>query len=122
MPDVPRHGENGFQPPDAVAFHLLVALERYERAIQEMAVRWPDMEGYHPDSVQLDDVRLHSLSLPSTSVSFVALLISRAELFQCLFEAGPQPDAAAVAACAADHTIAIAGLRRKCQHAMAVNH
>lgn len=103
------------QALDAIAFRLLGALERYELAVDDMLASWPDMEAYGMDSVNLDEVRLYSASLPRTSVAFLALLIARAELFQCLFMPG-RPDPASVADCTREHAVAVAGLRRKCVH------
>jgi hypothetical protein len=107
---------------DQAAFQLLTALERYEGAIDDMLAHWPDMGGYSSASVQIDEVRLYSAGLPPTSVPFVALLIARGQLFECLFAAGKQAANTEVARCAREHAAAIAGLRRKCTDLLATRH
>jgi hypothetical protein len=115
-------GARAAEASDATAFRLLTALERYEDAIDEMLVHWPDMLGYSSASVQIDEVRLHSASLPPTSVAFVALLIARTELFECLFAAANTADHEGITQCSREHAVAIAGLRRKCTHLLAIRH
>lgn len=107
------------QTLDTTAFKLLVALERYEAGFDELLKRWGDPAAFRTAGMRVDEIRLYSASLPTTTVQFVALLISRAELLQCLWQLGDAVRAEELARCAQEHEAAIAALRQECLHVLA---
>jgi len=98
------------QPSVHVAtFRLAAALEAYEMNLHALARRWRDAELRRRLREQFREMRLLGASLPQMSVSWIAVLVSRARMLQAFFArsgvAGPALQ---------DHLRAVAALRTGC--------
>ena len=70
---------------DAIAFQLVVALDRYEADTERMVDTWLDMELYGSVSDQVEQIRMYSITMPELAVFWVELLIAHAELVHSLW-------------------------------------
>lgn len=69
----------------AIAFQLLASVEDYEQALADVPVQGPEPELLARLAADFDQMQLQAATLPQLSVSWVALLISRAELMHRLW-------------------------------------
>jgi hypothetical protein len=92
-----------------VTFKLAAALERYEMDWRALADGWRDPALLRRLQEQFGELRLMGASLPKLSVSWVAVVVSRARLLQALCSrTGP------AAGALHEHLAAVEGLRRRC--------
>ncbi|MBC5781343.1 hypothetical protein H8N03_00205 [Ramlibacter sp. USB13] len=95
-------------------FKLAAALERYDMRVRALAGRSLDLEIVRRVQHDFGELRLLCASLPKLSVSWTAVLLSRAKLLQALCQrAGP-----AAAALLHEHLAEVEGLRRRCLRAI----
>ena len=69
----------------AIAFQLLASLDDYEQALEAVPTHGTDAELLARMSLHFDQMQLQAATLPELSVSWIALLISRAELMHRLW-------------------------------------
>jgi len=79
------------QAMHAAATELEAALEEYERHVRTLVLTWLDMDAYRDVSAEIDAIRNGCAGLPELSTSWVALLVSHADLVHCLWRSS-QPD------------------------------
>ena len=91
-----------------VSFKLLAALEQYELDLRALAESWIDAEALRRLQQEFGAMRILGASLPRLSVSWVAVLLSRARLLQA-WCGGEQ-----VRVALQDHLAAVRGLRFNC--------
>jgi hypothetical protein len=100
----------------AVSFKLAAALENYELDIRALVDSWWDTELVRRVEADLRQLTLYTASLPRLSVSWAAVLLSRAKLLKALcsraalgaFDVGVLHE----------HLSAVEGLRRRCLRLM----
>ncbi len=100
----------------AIALHAAATLARYERHVRRLAATWLDMDLYHTVSAEVDDIGRTCTLMPDVRVSWVALLVSHAELVHSLWRTG-EPAAAEGAGSALalqEHLQCIDSLARRC--------
>lgn len=90
-------------------FRLAAAAERYEMDLQALAQRWRDAQLRRRLREQFREMRVLGASLPQVSVSWVAVLVSRARMLQAFFARTGRAGAALQ-----DHLHAVATLRNGC--------
>jgi hypothetical protein len=95
-----------------VTFKLAAALEKYEMDLRTLAETWLDPDLFRRLQEEFSELRILGASLPRLSVSWVAVLVSRARLLQALCSR-----TAAVSALQ-EHLQAVEGLRKRCLRAM----
>jgi hypothetical protein len=102
-------------PTRVVTFKLAAALERYELEMRALlADTWVDLACLQRLQAQFGELRMLCASLPKLSVSWVAVLLSRAKLVDALCRrAGP-----AAAELLQEHLEAVEGLRKRCLRTM----
>ena len=101
-------------PTRVVTFKLAAALERYEMEMRALADTWVDLGCLQRLQAQFGELRMLCASLPKLSVSWVAVLLSRAKLVDALCgRARP-----AAAALLQEHLEAVEGLRKRCLRTM----
>lgn len=99
---------------DAIAMQLLAALEKYDRELLPLA-RGYDPERYADLAQQFDQLRLYAASLPELSVTWVGVLVSRAEMTFNLFKAQQDAQArSAVVEFIDRHRVEVEELRGAC--------
>ena len=91
------------------SFKLAAALEKYEGDLRTLAEGWFDAEGLRRLQREFAEMRMLGASLPRLSVSWVAVLVSRARLLQSLCSRG-RPAMAVLQ----EHLAAVEGLRSRC--------
>ena len=95
-------------------FKLAAALERYDMRLRALADRSLDLDIVRRVQHDFGELRLLCASLPKFSVSWTAVLLSRAKLLQALC----QRAAPAASALLHEHLAAVEGLRRRCLRSM----
>lgn len=101
---------HSMQPSVPVAtFRLAAALERYEMDLQALTQRWRDVELRRRLREQFREMRLLGASLPQVSVSWIAVLVSRARMLQAFFARTGRAGIALQ-----EHLHAVAALRNGC--------
>ncbi len=75
----------------AVAFQLIARLEAYEQDLERVPAQRADPELLSRLASHFDEMQLEAALLPPLSVSWVALLISRAELMHRVWAAQREP-------------------------------
>lgn len=96
-----------------VTFKLAAALERYEMELRARADQWLDLECCQRLQAQFSELRLLCAAIPKLSVSWVAVLLSRARLVAALSSTG-----AGAAPLLHDHLAAVEGLHKRCLRMM----
>ena len=96
-----------------ITFKLAAALERYEMDMRSRAEQWLDLECCQRLQAQFTELRLLCASLPRLSVSWVAVLLSRAKLVEALSSTG-----AGASALLHEHLAAVEGLHKRCLRMM----
>ena len=102
---------------DAIAQHLVAALDQYEQDLAAMIAHWPDLERYRAASEQVEKIRIYSSALPQARVQWVELLIAHAELVHFLWRVQYGNEHAAEADMARvreHHAACAAALRNRC--------
>lgn len=98
----------------AIASQLVTELAEYERGLRRLVLEW-DSELYRELSEQFDRMQMYAGALPSLTVSWTELLISRAELMHAIWSARVPPHANGKAiALQAQHHALVAEVLRKC--------
>jgi hypothetical protein len=92
-----------------VTFKLLAALEQYELDLRALTESWVDAEALRRLQQEFGAMRILGASLPRLSVSWVAVLLSRARLLQAWCGRSEQLRAALQ-----EHLAAVKGLRFNC--------
>jgi hypothetical protein len=104
-----------FPAVDATAFRLAALLEQYEQDVEELTATWWNAEVYERVNQGLSEMRLLCAGLPQMSVAWVHVLISHAELVNCLWRSATKPqDCRSPEDCKAEHLLAVGALRQKC--------
>jgi len=104
-----------FPAVDAIAFRLAALLEQYEQDVEELTATWWDAKVYERVNQGLSEMRLLCASLPLMSVPWVHVLISHAELVNCLWKRAKNPkEPRSSEDCKAEHLLAVGALRQKC--------
>lgn len=94
-------------------FKLAAALEKYEMDLRTLVDTWLDPELFRRLQEEFSELRILGASLPRLSVSWIAVLVSRARLLQALCSrTGPAVSALH------EHLQAVEGLRKRCLRAM----
>lgn len=101
--------EKKFSAP-AATFQLAAALERYESALSKLSEGWLDAELVRRLHQEFRQLGLLCASLPRLSVSWVAVVVSRARLLQGL----THRSGASASALLDEHLQAVEGLRKRC--------
>jgi hypothetical protein len=92
-----------------ITFKLAAALEKYEIDLRALAHSWLDPEAFRRLQEEFSELRILGASLPRLSVSWVAVLVSRARLLPSLCSRnGPAMTALQ------EHLAAVEGLRQRC--------
>jgi hypothetical protein len=91
-----------------VTFKLAAALEKYEIDLRTLAESWLDLDAVRKLQDEFAQLRQLGASLPRLSVSWVAVLVSRARLLRTLCRPGP------IVPALQEHLAAVEGLRRNC--------
>lgn len=99
---------------DATALRLVALLEQYRQDIEDLKSTWLDAEHYARVSRGLEEMRVLCAGLPMLSVPWMQLMISNAELVNCLWTASASGEVAGVQRCKAEHLVAIHALRDTC--------
>ena len=98
----------------AIASLLVTELTEYEQGLRRLVLEW-DPELYRSLSDQFDRMQMYAAALPSLSVSWTELLISRAELMHAIWTGRVPPHANGKAiALQAQHHAMVAEVLRKC--------
>jgi hypothetical protein len=92
-----------------VMFKLAAALEKYELDLRALADTWLDAELFRRMQEEFSELRILGASVPRLSVSWVAVLVSRARLLRAMC-AGHAPAMPVLD----EHLQAVEGLRRRC--------
>jgi len=99
----------------AITFQLTAALDAYEHDLQALFDTPSEAAIYQRLAQHFDQMQMYAASLPQLSVSWVALMISRAELMHALWrdaqDAGAHADGALLLE---QHRDAVDALRRRC--------
>jgi len=104
-----------FPAADAIAFRLAALLEQYEQDVEELTATSWDAKVYECVNQGLAEMRLLCAGLPLMSVAWVHVLISHAELVNCLWRRAAKPkDCRSTDDCKAEHLLAVGALRQKC--------
>ena len=96
-----------------VTFKLAAALEQYEMDLRALADTWLDLDLFRRMQEEFSALRILGASLPKLSVSWVAVLVSRARLLQALCSR-TAPTMAALH----EHLLAVESLRKRCLRTM----
>jgi hypothetical protein len=102
----------------AMAIEVVVFLRTYERHILQLVATWFDMPLYQAVSSEIDEIRACCASLPETSVAWVGVLISHADLVHCLWrssQAHGKPAADEIQSRLSEHLACIATLAHDCE-------
>jgi hypothetical protein len=105
------HAKN-FSAP-VVTFKLAAALEQYEEDLRACAETWRDGDLFRRIQQQFAELRILGASLPKLSASWVAVLVSRAQLLDALCHR-----TAPVMTALQDHLSAVACVRERCLRSM----
>lgn len=73
------------QSMHAAATEVEAALDVYEHDVRKLVLTWLDMDLYHEVSAEIDAVRAACARMPELATSWVALLVSHADLVHCLW-------------------------------------
>lgn len=92
-----------------VTFKLAAALEKYEIDLRALAEGWLDRDAFRRVQEEFSELRILGASLPRLSVSWVAVLVSRARLLQELCSRTGSAMGALQ-----EHLTDVEGLRRRC--------
>jgi hypothetical protein len=92
-----------------VTFKLAAALEKYELDLRALADCWLDADAFRRLQQEFGEMRILGASLPRLSVSWVAVLVSRARLLQSMCSRGAPAFTALQ-----EHLAAVEGLRARC--------
>jgi hypothetical protein len=92
-----------------VTFKLLAALEQYELDLRALTESWVDVEAVRRLQQEFGAMRILGASLPRLSVSWVAVLLSRARLLQAWSGCSDH-----VVGALQEHLAAVKGLRFNC--------
>lgn len=92
-----------------MTFKLAAALEKYEMDLRALADPWFDPDVFRRLHEQFGELRLLGASLPRLSVSWVAVLVSRAKLLQALGQC-----TAAAGTALHEHLAAVERLHARC--------
>jgi hypothetical protein len=76
----------------ATAMQIAVALRSYERHIRALVPSRLDVDLYQAASLEIDQLRAWCGTIPATSVPWIGLLISHAELMHALWTHKQHPD------------------------------
>jgi hypothetical protein len=100
------------------AMQIVNALRSYERHIGQLSCGRMDMDVYQATSLEIDQIRAWCGTLPQTSVPWIALLISHADLVYFLWHStrpdGLPPDG--VEQRLREHRALIDALAQRCEH------
>jgi hypothetical protein len=96
-----------------LTFKLAAALEQYEVDVSRLVDTWLDTELYRQLEEELKELRLYCASLPKLTVSWVAVLLSRARLLHALSSHIPYAHTAAPRLLY-EHLRAVETLRKRC--------
>lgn len=75
-----------FRSPDVAAFQLAALLENYEEHVEQLTSTSLDGAVHAQVRRELDEMRIVCVRLPLLSVPWLHVLISHAELVQCLWD------------------------------------
>lgn len=92
-----------------VTFKLAAALEKYEMDLRALAETWLDPALFRQLQEEFSELRILGASLPKLSVSWVAVLVSRARLLQAVCSR-----TAPALAALQEHLFAVESLRKRC--------
>jgi hypothetical protein len=100
----------------AIASLLVTELAEYEQGLRRLVLDWDaDLYRSLSDQYQFDRMQMYAAALPSLSVSWTELLISRAELMHAIWTGRVPPHANGKAiALQAQHHAMVAEVLRKC--------
>jgi hypothetical protein len=96
-----------------VTFKFAVALEKYEMDLRALADPWFDPDVFRRLHEQFGELRMLGASLPRLSVSWVAVLLSRAKLLHAFGQR-----TAAAGAALHEHLAAVERLHARCLRMM----
>ena len=99
----------------AIAFQLAATLDAYEQELGRLRLVQPAPDTLAQLAQHFDQMQLYAASLPQLSVSWVALLISRAEFTHDLWRAQGAPEPGNLQILLEQHKEAIDGLRSRCR-------
>lgn len=99
----------------AIAFQLAATLDAYEQALGQLRLPGPAPDALARLAQHFDEMQLYAASLPQLSVSWVALLISRAEFTHHLWRAHGATDTGNLPLLLEQHKEAIGTLRSRCR-------
>lgn len=99
----------------AIAFQLAATLDAYEQELGKVRLGGPTVDTLAQMAQHFDQMQLYAASLPQLSVSWVALLISRAEFTHHLWRAQGRTETGNLQLLLEQHKDAIEGLRSRCR-------